>query len=184
MAIMPGNNTNDPDDIVRGCVKYLLGISDITNAVGSDSDGPWIFEGTCGVRMQGQSINTPGSAVTSIVVYRSGNWGTPAPGMTAEFPKLGFEIWADPPRQLSPDTGKGEVTRPQDARVAAEYLYSILDYYMNRTYRGIVMFGDVYTFDSVRLGSMTYLPTLPSDDHTIMGSCFYGLQSANFFTPS
>jgi hypothetical protein len=177
--------TTYPDDIVRGCVKYLLGISDITSLVGSDADGPWIFEGTCGVRMQGISANTPGSAATSIVVYRAGNWGSPDPGMTAEFPKLGFEIWADPPRQApSLDSPIGEVTRPQDARVAAENLYSVLDYYMNRTYRGIVMFGDVYTWDSVRLSSMSYLPTMPADDHTIMGSCFYGLQTANFFTPS
>lgn len=183
MAVMAGNN-NYPDDIVRGCVKYLLGIPDITNAVGADFDGPWIFEGTCGKRMQGVSVNTPGSAVTSLVVYRSGNWGIPAPGMTAEFPKLGFEIWADPPREINPDTGKGEVTRPQDARIAADYLYSVLDFYMNRTYRGLVMFGDVYTWESVRLSSVSYLPTLATDDHTIMGTCSYGIQTAHFFTPS
>lgn len=177
--------TSYPDDIVRGCVKYLLGIPDITNTVGSDPNGPWVFEGSLGTRMQGASVNTPGSAVTSLVVYRAGNWSSPNPGMTAEFPKIGFEIWADPPRQAPTlELPAGEVTRPQDARIAAEYLYSVLDYYMNRTYRGLVMFGDMYTWESVRLASVSYLPTMPADDHVIMGSCFYGIETANFFTPS
>lgn len=177
--------TTYPDDIVRGCVKYLLALPDVTNAVGSDANGPFIFEGTCGVRMQGQSVNTPGNAVTSLVVYRAGNWSSPNPGMTGEFPKLGFEIWADPPRQNpSLEVPAGEVTRPQDARIAAEYLYSILDYHMNRTARGLVMFGSMYTWDSTRLSGVSYLPTLPSDDHVIMGSCFYGIETANFFSPS
>lgn len=176
--------TTYPDDIVRGCVKYLLSIPAITNLVGSDADGPWVFEGACGVRMQGQSVNTPGSAVTSLVVYRAGNWSSPTPGMTAEFPKLGFEIWADPPRQPpTPESLAGEVMRPQDARLAADNLYATLDYYMNRTARGLVMFGSVYTWDSVRLSGISYLPTIPADDHVIMGSCFYGVQTANFFSP-
>lgn len=178
MAVMAGNN-NYPDDIVRGCVKYLLGIPDITNLVGSDFDGAWIFEGAPGVNMQGISKTTPGSAVTSIVVFNAGTWGSPPPGQTVDFPKLGFEIWADPPRDEH-----GQVTRPQDARVAAEWLYKVLDFYMNRTARGVVMFGDVYTWDSNRMGSIAYLPSVPADDHTIMGTVYYGLQTASFFTPS
>lgn len=168
-----------PDDIVRGCVKYLLGIPSITQLVGSDNDGAYIFEGTPGVLMQGRSMDTPGAPVTCIVVFNAGSWGAPSPGMTARFPKIGIEIWADPPRDENRN-----VTRPQDARVAADYLSEVVDYYMNRTARGVVMFGDVPTWDSNSLGAISYLPSLPSNDHTIMGTVYYALQTAAFFSPS
>jgi hypothetical protein len=178
MAVMAGKS-DYPDDIVRGCVKYLLGIPDITSLVGSDFNGAWVFEGAPGVRMTKASTLTPGSPITCIVVFNAGTWGAPNPGQTADFPKIGIEIWADPPRDE-----EGQVTRPQDARVAADWLYKVVDYYMNRTARGVVMFGDVYTWDSNRLGSIAYLPTVPADDHTIMGTVYYALQTATFFSPS
>jgi hypothetical protein len=179
MPVMAPSNTSYPDDIVRGCVQYLLGLPSVTNLVGSDDDGAWIFEGVIGVRMTKVSTNTPGFPQLAMVVYNAGSWGSPNPGMTAKFPKIGIEIWADPPRDAL-----GQVTNPQEARVAASYLYDTVDYYMNRTARGVVMFGDVLTWDSTRLGEIAFLPTVAADDHTIMGTVYYGLQTAAFFTPS
>lgn len=178
MATIAGRG-DYPDDIVSGCVKYLLKIPAVTSLVGSDFNGPWIFQETIGVRMQGASTLTPGFPITSLVVFNAGTWGSPTPGQTADYPKLGIEIWADPPRDP-----KGQVTSPNDARLAADWLYKTIDFYMNRTARGVVMFGDVYTWDSTRLGTITYLPPVPSDDHTIMGTVYYGIETASFFTPS
>lgn len=178
MAQLTGNN-NLPDDIVRGCVKYLLGISDITSLVGSDHNGPWIFEQTIGQRMQKASTLTPGFPITALTVFSAGSWGSATPGQTGDYPKIGMEIWADPPRDEA-----GQVTRPNDARIAADWLYKVIDFYMNRTARGVVMFGDVYTWDSTRLGTINYLPQVPADDHLVMGTVYYGLETAAFFTPN
>ena len=158
-----------PDDIVSGCIQYLNSFSDIVSLVGSDAAGSWIFDSA-----PAQNMNS--TSAMCIVVYNAGSWGTPAPGQTAEFPRVGIDIWSDPPRD-----SMGQVTEPQAARRAADLLYRTIDRHMNRTDRGVVMFGDLYTWDSNRMGSINYLPVIPSDDHLLKGTAYYAVETAFFF---
>lgn len=158
-----------PDDIVSGCIKYLNSISDIVDLVGSDPVGSWIFDSF-------PAQNMTGTSSVCLVVSAAGSWGTPPPGQTGEYPRIQFDIWSDPPRD-----DMGQVTEPQAARRAADILYRTVDRYMNRTSRGVVMFGDLYTWDCNRIGSISYLPAIPSDDHLLKGTVYYAVESAFFF---
>jgi hypothetical protein len=171
-------NFQYPDDIVRSCTKYLLSIPDITAVVGQFPGGaPFIFEEAIGVPMEGISMQFPGNPVTAIVVQSGGSWATPAPQTTELFPKITIEIWADPPRD-----DKRQVTRPRDARIAADYLFQVIDNYMNFTSSDVVMMNEQPVWKSYRLGNITFLPRINSDDYLILGTVSYGLQTAMFFS--
>lgn len=173
-------NFQYPDDIVRSCTKYLLSIPAITSLVGEFTGGtPFIFEEEIGVPMMEISASPPfiGNAVTAIVVQNGGSWATPAPQTTELFPKITLEIWADPPRDEM-----RQVTRPRDARVAADYLFQVIDKYMNFTSSDVVMMSTQPIWKSYRLGNITFLPKVNSDDHLILGTVSYGLQTATFFS--
>ncbi len=165
-----------PDDLVRGATKYLLSFPDITNLVGQFPGGtPYIFEEKPLVTMQGVSKQWPGNAVTAIVLTTSGTWASPDPQSTGQFPKLGVEIWADPPRDAD-----GMVTKPSEARVAADYLYKVVDFHLNRTSSDLVFYGTVPIFRSVRIGDITYLPKIPSDDHLVLGNVYYAISTTSY----
>jgi hypothetical protein len=165
-----------PDDHVKGCTKYLLSIPQITNLVGQYDNGtPFIFQEEIIQNMNGISAKWPENPVTAIVVKGSGTWGTPSPQTTERFPKLTIEIWADPPRGMD-----GKVTRPRDARLAADYLYNIMDSYLNFTSSEVVMFGTQPVWRSYRLGDIAFMPKLNSEDDLVIGTVSYGLQTAFF----
>lgn len=159
------------DDLVRGAVKYLKSLPDVVSLVGSTNGVPWIYDSS-------NLVSVQNSQAMSIVVHNGGPWASPTPGQTGEFPKLGIDIWSDPPRDDS-----GQVAKPREARVSADWLYHVLDFHLNRTDVGVVMFGDVWTFGCTRLSAISYLPVLPSDDGVITGTAWYGVQCATFYTP-
>lgn len=171
-------NYQYPDDIVRGVTKYLIGLPDVAGLVGQFPNGtPFIFEEEIGVAMQGVSKNWVGNPVTAVVVRSSNTWAAPDPMSSEQYPKVAIEIWADPPRDET-----GAVTRARDARTAADWLYQVIDNYLNRKTTGVVMMGSVTTWGSLRLAGISYLPSVPSDDHVLLGTAYYGLQMAAFFS--
>jgi hypothetical protein len=169
-------NFQYPDDVVRGCVKYLLSLPDVTSLVGQfDSGQPFIFEGAIGVELKTYTTKLPGNPVTALVVKSSGSWGTPAPQSTERYPKISVEVWSDPPRNTA-----GMVTRTRYSRVAADYLYQVMDSHLNFTASDTVMFGTQPVWRSYRLGEISYLPQVASDDGLLLGEVAYGLQTAYF----
>jgi hypothetical protein len=171
-------NFQYPDNLVSGCAKYLLSIPSVTNILGEFPSGvPYLFQQTMGVDLQQQGGKKwPGNPVTALVIQAAGTWAAPSPLASEMYPKLAIQIWADPTRDAN-----GQVVKQNDAYLAADWLYKVVDSYMNRTSSDVVMLGDVTTWGSTRLGDIAYLPRINSDNGVIMGTVYYGLMTSTFF---
>lgn len=158
------------DDISQGCYKFLLSKADVVASVGSEDSVPFIFNGNLYTTIQGKN------AVTAIVITSAGGWGGPNTGNTAEFPRIGIEVWSDPPRDAL-----GNVTQPIEARTQAFATYHILDRYMHRPYGSAVYFGTVLTFSCVRLGEPLWVQN-NTDDKVGKLTVYYGVSCITSWT--
>lgn len=156
-----------PDDsIVRGAVKYLMDISDVTDLLGTYQTGvPYLFQHTLWVVME----NTQ---TTACVISRAGGWAGPNLHNTMRFPRISLELWADPLR----DAGNN-VTDPGEVHDRIESIFKSIDRYLHRPQGGTVWWGDIRTAGCHRL-TEPIVYTVPDGNGLLRLQTFYGVVEA------
>ena len=152
-----------PDDVVQGVYTYLSSLPDVVSLLGtSDSGMPFLYNGKIYHSMAGTSS-------CAVVVIDSGGWAAPNTSNTAEFPRIGIEVWSDPPRDAN-----GIVTEPTEARTRAKAVYQVFNKYLHVPYSTILNFGGVLAFGSIRLGEPSWMQD-PDKDQVGKLTTFYGI---------
>lgn len=129
------------DDIVSGAVTFLYGQPDVLAVLGSDPDGPWLFQYDLWAKALME-----GSESTALVVSSDGGWAGPNLQNTLRFPRLQIDVYADPIRdQRSNMSDPGEVQR------RAYQAFQVVDKHLHRVNSGTQMWGSVRTVSCNRL---------------------------------
>lgn len=156
------------DDLVQGCVDYLLKNSAIIQMVGKEpgTNIPFVFQTTLLKTMDGTQSN-------AIVVSHAGDWA--AVGRTGfEGIRLMVDIYCDSLRDVD---GNATIGDPEP-RLRLNQIYRTVDSLLNRPV-GVIWMGDVKTCDHTRLGSIAIIGA-PETDGTIRGQVFYGMTIAGY----
>lgn len=130
----------DTDDVVQGCVKFLLAQARVRAVLGTD-DGttePWLFQHKMWTDVEGTSS-------TACLIGRDGGWAAPNLYNTMRFPRITLEVWADPQRDMHRNvTDPGEVWR------RIEHTYEVIDEHLHRPMGGQQYWGTLRVIDCVR----------------------------------
>lgn len=151
------------DNLVQGAVKYLLSFSDVTDVLGTTTDGnPLLFQDELYARMEGTQS-------TAAVVSLAGGWAGPNQHNTMRFPRLSLELWADPRR----DDGNNEL-KPGETRRRIDNAYQVIDRYLHRPQSGTQMWGTVRTITCTRLVE-PLIYAVPDGNGLLRLQVFYGV---------
>jgi len=154
----------DTDDLVQGCVKWLLDEDTIHSVLGvfPDTNVPWLYQHSLWSRVEGtQSV--------AAVISRAGGWAGANEYNTLRFPRLSLEIYADPLR----DT-QGNVTQPGETWRRIEAAWVAFDTLLHRPSADTVMWGTVRTITCTRLGEPLIYP-VPDGDGSLRLQQFYAV---------
>jgi hypothetical protein len=150
------------DDVVQGCCKWLLSLSDVVAAVGSSDGVPSIFQDVLQRNMeQTQEV----AAVISVV----GGWGAPNDYNSLRLPRLQVELYVDAWR-----SGDRSYVELAESRRRAYAVFDIFDRHLHRPSHEMVMWGTVRTINCVRLGEPVVAP-VPDGDGMVKSMVFYGV---------
>lgn len=140
------------DDIVQGCVKYLLGQPTVVAAVGrTDGGTPMLFQHTLYTVVEGTSS-------TAAVIGYNGGWSGANEYSTARFPRVSLTLWADPLR----DAGKNTVD-PGEVWRRINSVFEVFDKVLHRPQGGVQWWGDVRTSTCVRSAEPVVYPVPDGD---------------------
>jgi len=103
--------------LALAATNYLLQQSSVTDLVGEDEAGPWIF-------WQAPQATIENTGTSMVVINSVSGWGSNGHN-TARFPQLVVDIWTDPTRNSDMS-----VRRP-DAALKAEAVYVALDKFLH-----------------------------------------------------
>jgi len=161
--------------LVNAAVDYLTQQISVTNLLGSDSQGPWIF------------ANTPWATIentgTSMVVITTGNgWGANEHN-TARFPTLVVDIWSDPTRNAD------NSVEQKDADDKIENVYLAIDKFFHLVNKSTPSGGAIFWGTASEISSKTGVRIISSvrqnepqvqdalnTEGTLMGSVRYNLE--------
>lgn len=154
----------ETDDLVSGVTKYLLSLPDVVAAVGKSSKGtPYIYQ-------RDQRTNLENKAASAIVVTSAGPWGTPNDYNTAEFERLGIQIWTGAIR--GPD---GEIIENDETHRRCKAVWRIVDKHLHRVRGGDMWWGSIRSVTSRRFGGYDdYM--LPDGNGIVVGTQIYGVE--------
>lgn len=154
------------DDIVSGCVSYLLdqpdSVASVTNYQVGGQSVPGIFQYRPWVTMEGTSG-------TSVVLTNDGGWTGPNSYNTLRFPRLTVNIWCDPIR----DSARN-VTDPGEVMRRAFATFKVIDKHLHRTGGPEVMWGQLRIIASVRLTEPT-IYAVPDGDGLVRCQTIYAV---------
>ena len=155
---------NDVDDLVAGCVRYLLDLPTVVATLGVTPSGtPWLFQHTLFVEVEGTSS-------TAAVIGYAGGWSGGNEHNTARFPRLSLDLWADPLR----DPQKN-VTEPGEVRRRLQRVFEVFDRTLHRPQGGVQWWGDVRTLSSSRLAEPAVYP-VPDGNGLLRAQTFYAVE--------
>lgn len=151
------------DDLVQGCVKYLLDEDNVHAALGvfPDTGTPWLFQHELWGAVEG-------SQATAAVISRAGGWAGPNEYNTLRFPRISLQIYADPLREA------GNVSMPGETWRRVEATFRVFDNLLHRPAPTVIMWGSIRTITCTRLGEPVVYP-VPDTDGMIRLQVFYGV---------
>lgn len=155
------------DNLIQGCVKWLLTLPDITAAVGAGTTAPNI--GVPYLSAHTLWARVEGTQSTAALVSRGGSWAAANLHNTLRFPRISLEIFVDPLR----DAGHN-VVNTGEAERRIDDVFDIFDRRLHRPDEGDQMWGDVRTLASVRLAEPTVYP-VPDGDGLLRLQVFYAV---------
>lgn len=150
------------DDIVSGAVTYLGSKPDIIDSLGSDEEGPWLFQYNLWTMVEK-------SGSTAAVIAHEGGWATANPYNTLRFPRLSLAIWADPQR----DAGNNAIL-PGEVQRRVNAVYEVFDKYLHRVAGAEQMWGSIRTVSCVRITEPNIL-RVPDGDGTLRLLVYYAV---------
>ncbi len=150
------------DDIVSGAVSYLMTKPDILAALGSDADGPWLFQYDLWAMVEK-------SQSTACVVGHDGGWATANPHNTLRFPRISVAIWADPKRD-----GGNNAILPGEVQRRANHVFEVIDKYLHRVAGPDQMWGNIRTVSCVRITEPNIL-RVPDGDGMLRLLTYYAV---------
>lgn len=153
----------DDDDLLSGCTKYLLSIPEIVALVGSDDNGPFIWQ-------ENPLANMEQQAETGIVVLPPTAWGASDDAHTQQHLRIGLEFWTGPFRDAL-----GHVVEAAETRRRMNSVFKKVDRYMHRPNPSTVYWGSVRTYWVERIGNIN--PYSVGDaKELVIGQVFYGVE--------
>lgn len=155
----------DDDDLLSGCVKYLLSIPEIVSLVGSDGPkaaGPFIWQ-------EAPLENMEQQAETAIVVMPPTSWGASDDAHTQQHLRIGLEFWTGPIRDAL-----GNVIEPAETRRRMNAVYREVDRFMHRPDTKTVYWGTVRTYWVERIGNINRY-SVGDAKELVIGQVFYGV---------
>ncbi len=154
------------DDLVQGCVKWLLDQPAVHTVLGTfpGTAIPFLFQNQRYERIEGTSS-------TAAVIARAGGWAGANEYNTASFPRLSLEIWADPIRDA------GNITDPGEAYRRLHATFRVFDRLLHRPQGGTVMWGSVRTLTCTRQAEPAVY-SVPDGDGMLRMQVFYGVTEA------
>lgn len=155
------------DDIVKGAFKYLRAQPEILATLGAFPDGkPYLFE-------RNLWLNLEGTQSTAARIFHAGaGWTTPNLHNTMRFPRLGLEIFADPPR----DPG-GNVIDTAEPELRLTTAWKVFDSFLHRPRNDTRYWGELRTIGCTRLAEPAILP-VPDGGGLAVLQVFYGVVEA------
>ncbi len=155
----------EDDDLVTGAAKYLLSIPEIVSAVGTIDGVPLIFARDFG------GLNMETRDDVALVTTDAGPWGSANEHNTAEFRRLGIQVWAGPIRG---DDGVSIVEDNETHRRAYK-VYKLVDRYLHRVAGGDQWWGSIRCVSSRRFGGYDDYKT-PDGNGVVIGTQMYGVE--------
>lgn len=154
----------DEDDIVQGCVKWLLDIAEIRDVLGvyTETNTPWLFQHELWTKVENTSS-------TAAVISYAGGWAGANQHNTVRFPRLSLDVYCDPIRDAA-----GNVTDPGEAFRRMFYVWGVFDDVLHRPESGTVMWGTVRTIGCTRITEPA-VDYLPEGDGVRRLHCFYSV---------
>jgi len=152
------------DDLVSGCATYLLSVPEVVEAVGTLDGQPLILQRDFPTNMEIRDD-------VAIVVTDAGPWGSANDYNTAEFRRLGIQIWAGPIRS---DDGVSVIEENETYRRARK-VYKIVDKYLHRVRGGDQWWGSIRCVSSRRFGGYDDYQT-PDGNGVVIGTQLYGVE--------
>jgi hypothetical protein len=152
------------DDLVQGCVKWLLDEDDVHRVLGvfPQTNVPWLYQHTLWNRIEGTQSQ-------AAVIARAGGWAGANDYNTLRFPRLSLEIYVDPIR----DSG-GNQTMPGETNRRIEQVWRVFDNLLHRPSPDTVMWGDIRVITSTRLGEPTVY-VVPDGDGSLRLQQYYAI---------
>lgn len=152
------------DDIVQGCVKWLLQFPDVLAVLGtSPEDGSPLLTQHRLYRVMESTQST------AAVVIHAGGWAGPNGHNTMRFPRLSLEITVDPIR----DAGNNAID-PGEANRRITKAYKAIDAHLHRPQGGVQYWGDIRTIGCARQGEPT-IYAISDGGGSIRLQVFYGV---------
>jgi hypothetical protein len=135
--------------LALAAVNYLMQQPSVTNQVGSDAEGPWIF-------WQAPQATIENTSTSMVVINSVAGWDA-NPHNTARFPTLVVDIWTDPTRNSD------DSVRKPDAALRAEAVYEALDRFLHLVNADVPGGGAVYWGTPEEIASKTGVRIISSE---------------------
>jgi hypothetical protein len=152
------------DDLVSGVAGYLLTLSDVLAVVGETEEGtPMIFQ-------RDMPFNMEIGAKSAIVVTSAGPWGSSNDHNTAEFERLGIQIWTGPIRAED-----DSIVEDAETYRRGKAVWRIVDRHLHRVRGGHVWWGSIRSVTSRRFGGYDDY-AVPDGNGVVIGTHIYGVE--------
>lgn len=152
------------DDLVSGATTYLLSISEIVAAVGEVDGEPLILQRDFPVNMEIRDD-------VALVVTDAGPWGSANDYNTAEFRRLGIQIWAGPIRGVDGVS----IIEDNETHRRAYKIYKLVDKYLHRVGGEAQWWGSIRSVNSRRFGGYDDYKA-PDGNGVVIGTQVYGVE--------
>jgi len=155
------------DDLQGACVKYLLTIPEVVDAVGKFNltQKPFIFRDEILVNLEDGEYQ----AVSAIVVEDAGPYATLTLSRYRGR-RLRVTIWANGLRDVM-----GNLVSPSSVRLKINDTFKVLDKYMHRTDPSIVHWASIPTVSSDRIIDLSEPVAVTDGDGIMIASVYYAV---------
>jgi hypothetical protein len=155
------------DDLQGACVKYLLTIPEVTNAVGkfNITQKPFIFRDENLVNLESGEYQ----AVSAIVVEDAGPYAAlTLSGYRGR--RLRVTIWANGTRD-----GMGNLVNPSSVRLKINDTFKVLDKYMHRKDPEMIYWASIPTVSCDRIIDISEPVAITDGDGIMIASVYYAV---------
>ena len=171
------------DDVASGCVKFLLGFTDVTSLLGSfsvsdpnpaNAGKPYLFsEAGQGFYGGGPGVLKvmEGSSAAGIVCADFGGWDVPPPLGTIRMRRLRIDIWTDPLR----DAGSNFAETSALTVNRGMAVFNAVQFRLQRRDPDAVVWGDLVTVGCQLISDVQFAPVRDGDGLQL-GTAYFGVQ--------
>lgn len=152
------------DNLISAAATYLLSIPEIVALVGTVDGEPLILQRDFPVNMEIRDD-------VAIVTTDAGPWGTANDHNTAEFRRLGIQIWAGPIRAADDVS----IVEENETFRRAYKVYKVVDKYLHRVSGEYQWWGSIRCVSSRRFGGYDDYQT-PDGNGVVVGTQLYGVE--------